>query len=323
MRWQTDTSLPEYPFRIGHETNVLLLGSCFTENIGARLTEYKFPVVQNPFGIMYNPISIHQNVATLCGDREYQVNDLEQSGELFFSYDHHSRFSGENSSYVLRTINNTLRDARQHLNETKVVFISLGTSYHWVLQENSGVVNNCHKQPGNLFLQQLASYEQVRSSLTATITLLRERVPGVQIVFTISPVRHLKHGAANNQRSKATLLLAAQELAESVDFVHYFPSYELLMDDLRDYRFYAEDLLHPNSVAIQYIWEKFSAALVDDKSRQLFPEIDKLNKLLAHKPFTESGMAKQLQQIEKRIEVLHGAPFSFTDELAAWKARNL
>jgi hypothetical protein len=322
MRFHTETSIPEYPFRIDHQSNVLLLGSCFAENIGARLAHYKFDVVQNPFGIVYNPLSLLHAVRVFVGDKTYTEADLHFANGRYFSYDHHSRYSAASAEETLANINSQLAAARKMLPQTKVAFISLGTAFYWWLNDANRVVNNCHKQPAKLFKQRRASVEEVRSALTETVLLLQRAAPGIQVVFTISPIRHLKHGSAGNQLSKATLMVAAQELAEGMENVHYFPSYELLLDDLRDYRWYEEDLIHPNKMAIDYIWEKFCDSLTTAETKVLLPKIDQLRQLLAHRPFDASLSA--IEKLDAKItgELAKLAPIDFRLEYANWARRN-
>ena len=263
MRWQTKTTLPDFDFTINHKSSILLLGSCFAENIGSRLQHLKFNARVNPMGIAYNPLSLQHVVSTLCSDKAYQVSDLEERNGRFFSHDHHSRFNNNDGAKVLVNINRALSEARERLQDLDVAFISLGSAFFWWHNEKARIVNNCHKQPGNLFTQKRASVEECRSALTEAIITLKRAAPKAQVVFTVSPIRHLKHGSVGNQLSKSTLIVAAQELAVGFDDVHYFPSYEFLLDDLRDYRWYEEDLIHPNKMAIDYIWENFAEALTE------------------------------------------------------------
>jgi hypothetical protein len=319
MRWQTETSIPDFPFTIDHNSKLLLLGSCFAENMGQRLDYYKFNTVQNPFGIVYNPLSLLQTVSVLCGEKKYTEQDLHFANGRYFSYDHHSRFSAASADETLEKINQHLLDGRAKLPITNVAFISLGTAYYWWLNEEERIVNNCHKQPAKLFTQKRASVEQVRSALSEVIVLLQKAAPEINIVFTISPIRHLKHGSAGNQLSKATLLVAAQELAEGMKNVHYFPSYELLLDDLRDYRWYEEDLFHPNKMAIDYIWEKFGEAYFNVDTKELLPQIEAIHKLLHHRPFDSSNeyLKRSFEKIQAKVNLLPPT-INFEKELTNW-----
>ena len=326
MRWQTETSLPEFQFNIDHKSNILLLGSCFAENIGDRLHFHKFKTVQNPFGIVYNPISLLHTLRVLVGDKMYSSGDVQLANSRYFSYDHHSRFSAARKEETLENINTELETARHALSQTNVAFISLGTAFYWWLNDEERVVNNCHKQPLELFAQKRASVEDVRSALTEVVLMLQKSAPAIQIVFTVSPIRHLKHGSQGNQLSKATLVVAAQELAERMENVHYFPSYELLLDDLRDYRWYEEDLIHPNKMAIDYIWEKFGDAFFTTNTRVAIKDVSGFQKLLNHRPLNASLKNKAAQfeklsaeaaRIQKKYDVL------FKAELNCWREKNL
>jgi hypothetical protein len=318
MRWQTETHIPIFPFRINHESNLLLLGSCFAENIGAQLAHYKFRVAQNPFGIVYNPLSLLHNLRILGSTKMYSASDLHFANGRHFSFDHHSRFSAASAEETLQNINGHLAAAREMLPKTNVAFVSLGTAFYWWLKSEERVVNNCHKQPAKWFEQRRASVIEVRSALTETVLLLQKASPDIQVVFTISPIRHLKHGSAGNQLSKATLMVAAQELAEGMENVHYFPSYELLLDDLRDYRWYEEDLIHPNKMAVDYIWEKFSETLLAEESRATLPKIERLRQLLSHRPFDAS--AENLCALREKLKNEAAAvPVDFTAEINAWE----
>lgn len=325
MRWQTSTQLPTFPFQINYGDGILLLGSCFAENIGERLSRYKLNTVQNPFGIVYNPLSMAQVVSFLCGDETFTEKNLTQANELFFSYLHHSRFSGNTATEVLTETNKALLQARKALATQKVAFISLGTAFYWQLNETGEIVNNCHKQPSKLFTQKRASVVEVEASLTSMVQSLREKNPALQIVFTISPIRHLKHGSAQNQLSKATLLVGAHALAEQFDFVHYFPSYELLLDDLRDYRFYAEDLIHPNKIAIDYIWDAFGSCFFSAETNNIILKIEKINQLFYHR--TRHAKADDLMKTGEKLgkmidEVEREAGISMGDMLESWYVGN-
>jgi len=325
MRWQTTTQLPSFPFHINHGEAILLMGSCFAENIGERLSRYKFKTVQNPFGIVYNPLSLAETVSFLCGDKTFTENNLNYSNNLYFSYMHHSRFSGVVKTEVLQNMNEKLAEARASLKNQKAAFISLGTAFYWVLNQTDQAVNNCHKQPSKLFTQKRASVNEVTQALLKTIHALRSKNASLQIVFTISPIRHLKHGSAQNQLSKATLLVAAHTLAEEFDFVHYFPSYELLLDDLRDYRFYNEDLIHPNKIAVDYIWEAFTRCFFSEETQQILPKIEKIKQLISHRLMhaTDEKRLELSNKIIQNIDALKNVvDVDFMSEWLLWSKQN-
>jgi len=321
MRWQTETQIPPFNFTITHKSNLLLLGSCFAENMGARLENAKFKVVQNPTGIVYNPLSLQQTVELICSDKLFTASDLEFVNDLYFSYTHHSRFSAANADAAVQNIHAALAAARKNLSKTDVVFISLGTAFYWWHKAKNEVVNNCHKQPSNFFEQRLATVNQVKSALKNTVDLLKNANPNVEIVFTVSPIRHLKHGSAGNQLSKSTLIVAAQELVASENNIHYFQSYELLLDDLRDYRFYEEDLIHPNKVAIDYIWEKFAACFFNAQTKALVDDVLKISAMLQHRVFN-SGTSTANTFYSKLSEAVISSPLDFSAEWQAWKKTN-
>lgn len=257
----------------------------------------------------------------LASKKLYTPADLKQSNGVYFSYDHHSRYSAASADQTLENINTALTEARESLPKTKVAFISLGTAYYWWLKDDERGVNNCHKQPGKWFEQRKASVNEVRSALTETVVLLQKLSLGIEVVLTISPIRHLKHGSAGNQLSKSTLIVAAQELAAGMANVHYFPSYELVLDDLRDYRWYEEDLIHPNKMAIDYIWERFRMALLDKNALNLLPQIDQVQKMLKHRPILPGSAQTHLERLEKFAKAFEKSGIDFTREIADWKTK--
>lgn len=326
MRWQTETEIAPLPIGINHNEPILLMGSCFAENIGEKLSHYKFETIQNPFGIIYNPVSLAENMCSLLGAKTYTLADLSFANHRYYSYHHHSRFSHAQPEVALQHINHALAIARANLHKTKVAIISLGSAFYWRLRETGAIVNNCHKQPSQNFTQQLGSLPEVVDALQKTLTLLRAQQPDIKVVFTVSPVRHLKHGSHLNQLSKSTLLLAVQEVAATRDWVFYFPSYELLLDDLRDYRWYEADLIHPNAQAIEYIWEKFCNAAIAPTAQKALPKIAAMRKMLAHRMFAESKDARtawlaKMQSKANQIKADFGLDFSA--ELTAWVDENL
>jgi hypothetical protein len=326
MRWQTKTIVPEFPFEINHGTELLLLGSCFAEHIGARLEQHKFKVTQNPFGIIYNPLSLLACVEVLTGNREFHPDHLEKSAsEVFFSYLHHSRYSSTDAIMAAEGMNRDLIAARQKLNEYKVVFISLGSSFYWWHKEKELIVNNCHKQSAAWFEERRASGKEVLEALKRVTQLFRKSQPDVVLVFTVSPVRHLKHGSIQNQLSKALLIAAVHELAESSPGVHYFPSYELLLDDLRDYRFYEEDLIHPNKQAIDYIWEAFCTSVMPVSTQEVLGDIQRIRQMLGHRFLVSSPAerAKLTEKLKREItELEQKCGVSFWSEFEKWVAEN-
>jgi hypothetical protein len=238
------------PIEVKLDHRCFLMGSCFAENIGARLQGYKFNVEVNPFGISYNPLSLAWNLERLLDETSFTAQDIVTSNGRCFSYKHHSSFTRSNAAAALSAINAAHTRGRRKLLETKVLFLTLGSAYAWRLKESGVLVANCHKQPAATFDKFLVSPAQVQEHLSAAVQKCVQANPSMKVVLTISPVRHWREGAVENSRSKAVLLVAAQALCERTpELFHYFPSYEIMMDDLRDYRFYESGKHHlpPNA----------------------------------------------------------------------------
>lgn len=278
---------------IAHQHQLLCIGSCFAEHIGSRLEQLKFQALVNPFGIIFNPVSIVQVVKKLISETIYTEKDLFENLGLWHSYDHHGRFSHPDPSTTLQQINQALKDARQFLSNTDHLLLTLGTANVFVDKRTNTVVANCHKMPGQTFARHRLSVEEVATPLISILQKLKDMQPNLEAIVTVSPVRHLRDGLLENQRSKATLLLGLEAVSTALPFVHYFPSYEMVLDDLRDYRFYEKDLSHPNSVAIDYIWNYFENAFFTDKTKALCQRISQLSTAATHRPFHPTSEAHQ------------------------------
>jgi len=285
MKLMTIVEPGNFPFRIGHRKDLLMMGSCFTQNIGGLLQRYRFPVTVNPFGTIYNPLSVKAGLEALLDKERYEAGDLDQHNGVWFSFDHDTGFSSTDREGCLDQINGTFLAAKATLARADVLILSWGTS--WVYREKPAgrVVSNCHKMPAQRFDRFRPSVEEITIVYKTLLDKLLVRNQALKVLLTISPVRHWKDGAHGNQLSKATLLLAADDLTEQYpDRVFYFPSYEIVMDELRDYRYYAEDMVHVSDQTTHYIWEKFIASLVSDESRQVICDLEPLLKLQAHRP---------------------------------------
>ncbi len=349
MKLLTPVEIPEYPFRIDHRSPTLMLGSCFTEEVGRRLEEYLFPVCINPFGTIYNPLSVKRVLEVSMEKRSYEKEDLDRNGDLWFSFDHSTAFSSIDSSVALDRMNKGLEEARNCLNEDRgslkedrgslkedrgskkedrgskkedrgskkenrgspgeaeLLILTWGTAWVFRLRSNGRVVSNCHKLPADQFLRSRLSVEEIVEEYDSLLNGLFGWKPGLKVLFTVSPVRHWKDGAHGNQLSKATLLLAVEKLVERFpEQCFYFPSYEILMDELRDYRWYAEDMLHPAGQASGYIWEKFAESLLTGEAGSLNKEIRQLLEMKRHRPVTREGaeyekMAEKLARKERQM----------------------
>jgi hypothetical protein len=269
---------------IDHRRAVVMMGSCFTENVGARLQSELFDVVINPTGTLYNPASVASTLLDLLYDRDFTADELFEHNGMWHSYSHHSRFSGSNPEAVLAKMNSAMREAREAMTRASVLIITFGTAWIYRLADSNRVVANCHKMPAATFKREMLTVTQTLGLWKKMLREIAARYPELKVVFTVSPIRHLADGAHGNQVSKSTLLLAVNKLAEeNPGQVLYFPSYEIMLDDLRDYRFYAADMVHPSEVAVDYIYDRFKSAFMDDATVKLAGECGKLAKRLTHR----------------------------------------
>lgn len=275
---------------IKHQDKLLLTGSCFTENIGEKLKRHKFSVLENPNGILFNPVSITRSVTSYIENKRYTAGELFFQNEVWNSWEHHTRFSDVDKDICLQKINDSQATANAFLKEADWVLLTLGSAFVYEL-ENKAVVANCHKVPTDKFNRRLLAVEEVLSVMDNLIHRLFIFNPRLKIIFTISPVRHLREGFIENNRSKATLIQAVHQLVDKFDKLFYFPAYELVIDDLRDYRFYAEDMVHPNYAATNYVWENFVNAAIDEAARELMKEIASISSARAHKAFNPTSLA--------------------------------
>lgn len=292
-------------FLFSHEDRILMLGSCFVENIGTRLTDHAFQVDLNPFGTLYNPASVAMALRRLLQPVPFERSDLFQAGGLFHSYAHHSRFSSPTEAGCLQQINGRLQHSSKWLREATRLVVTFGTAYAYRLKSTGAIVANCHKQPDRLFERERLSVDAIVADWRALLTELKAACPQLKVLFTVSPIRHWKDGAHGNQLSKATLLLAIDQLCRIfTDETAYFPAYELLLDELRDYRFYADDLLHPSDLAIEYIWQRFAEQAFSPDTRKLAEDCQSVMRALAHKPFQPDSEAHRqfIVQTLLRIE---------------------
>lgn len=295
MKFRFEFDIKRLPEPITHHHKTLLIGSCFTENIGEKLNAYKFETLQNPHGILFNPVSVAEALTDYVEQKQYAAENLFLLNEAWHSWKHHSRFSDLSPTEALRRINTSITKAHRFLQTADYVFLTLGSAWTYVLSEDAAgeakgqVAANNHKAPADWFRRRLLTTEDVLRVLDNVIHRLFLFNPKLKIIFTISPVRHLREGAVENNRSKAVLIQAVHHLVDKFDKLYYFPAYELVIDDLRDYRFYAEDLVHPNYFATQYVWERLVAACMNDKTRALMAEIHSLNLAYTHKAFNPSS----------------------------------
>lgn len=330
MKFHYEFDIPSPDQLIHHQQNLMLIGSCFTENIGEKLSKYKFTVLENPNGILFNPVSVNEAITQYIERRVFSIDDLFTLNESWHSWKHHSRYSGITPEDALQKINQSTEQAHQFLKNADQIIITLGSAWVYTLTEKAAnakkgeVAANNHKAPADWFAKKLLTTEEVLSMLDHMIHRLFHFNKNLQIIFTISPVRHLREGVIENNKSKAVLIQAVHHLVEKFDRLYYFPAYELVIDDLRDYRFYAEDLVHPNYHATQYVWEKLVNACMSEDTKVLLKEIEPIRLAAQHKPFNPSTQQHQqflLTYLGKARQMEKQYPYiSWKEEIAYFES---
>lgn len=285
--------------QIDYHSKIILLGSCFSENIGNKLSYHKFESFQNPFGILFHPKAIENLIVNAINERVYTDKDIFFNHEVWSSFGAHSSLSALHKNTLLSNLNSAIKSTHQQLKEATHIVITLGTSWVYRFIETDTIVANCHKIPQKDFLKEILSIDEVTESLDAIIALIRSVNKSAAIICTVSPVRHLKDGFIENAQSKSHLIAAVHQFTKVAN-VFYFPSYEIMMDELRDYRFYKEDMIHPNKTAVDYIWEKFVDSWISEKTKDTMQSIAGIQKGIEHKPFYENSV--QHQQFLKNLE---------------------
>jgi hypothetical protein len=298
---------PDRPeWSINYSNPITMMGSCFAEHIGSRLSDRQFQIDLNPFGVLFNPVSIAGGIQRLINQIPYSKNDLFFRDGLWHSFDHHSRFSGIDITEVLERINRQLEDSAKFIRSAGFLFLTFGTARVYHHKASGRVVSNCHKIPAAEFDYSLLRVGDVVRLYSRIIQELSVLNPDIKIVLTISPVRYWKDGANGNQLSKSTLLLSASELVLNFKQVSYFPAYEIFMDDLRDYRFYDEDLVHPAIPGINYVWNKFTDCYFSEETSQISRRVEKIMKDKSHRPLNpeSESYSSFLQKIQAKIDSL-------------------
>jgi len=307
-KFHTVVEVPAFSWQTGYSVKNIFMGSCFTGNVGNRMAALKYNVDINPFGILYNPVSVANGLRILIHEKEFTTKDLIQADGLWHSFSHHGRFSFQNEKETLEAINSRIKSSSPFLKEAGFLFITFGTAWIYKYKKTGQPVSNCHKIRANEFDRQRLTVAEIVAEYKELIAEIRKMNPSLKVVFTVSPIRHWKDGAVENQRSKAILSLAIDELIHEFgdEFCAYFPAYEIVMDELRDYRFYAEDMIHITDVAIDYIWEKFEESLIDKKSRQISTQVKKVIQAAGHKPLHENTgeYFRFLEQFQEKINSL-------------------
>ncbi|MFC2109963.1 GSCFA domain-containing protein [Bacteroidota bacterium] len=289
---------------IHHESSILLFGSCFSENIGKKLAYYKFDTTTNPYGTLFHPLAIEKAISDCVSLKKYNSKELIFHNELYHSFHHHSDFSCSTEKEVLTNINQTIVQNHDRLKKASHLIITLGTAWVYKHLKTNTAVANCHKIPQQEFSKELLSSEEIYQSLKRIQKTTNLINPKIKIIYTLSPVRHLKDGISENSLSKA-LLLAGIHKATKEENIFYYPAYEIMMDDLRDYRFYGSDMIHPNETAIEYIWSNFVNEWIST-SETVLTKIDIIQKGLAHKAFNPTSTAHLnfIKKLKRNIELL-------------------
>ena len=303
MNFKTQVELPEKETEIRHSEQIVLFGSCFAENIGNLLLENKFRCDVNPFGILYNPMSIASALRQLMEREAYEAKDLFEAHGRWHSWMHHSDFSSSSQEEALAKANSRFVKAKKIFAKADWLMVTFGTSYVYIHKETKEVVGNCHKMPERMFTRSMLDVKTIVEECQGILEKCREVNPNLKVLFTVSPIRHAKDGMHGNQLSKATLLLAIDELCRTCPGCFYFPSFEIVMDELRDYRFYADDMLHPSRMAVEYIWECFSRCYFKEETQAVMKEWTEIRRGLEHKPFDPASEAYRhfLSQIVLKI----------------------
>lgn len=309
MQFTTPVPLPTGTMCITHSTQIMLLGSCFVQNMGERMLGCKLNVDINPYGILYNPCSIAEALRRIVSGELYDNSSPEffEHNECWHSSMHHSAFSRRTKEEALATVNERLMNAHKALPALDILMLTFGTSYVYRSATDGAVVGNCHKLPQKMFVRELLTIDFIVDTMSTVLDSLFAIRPSLNVLFTVSPIRHLRDGAHDNQISKSTLLLAIEALRRRYpQNTHYFPSYEIMLDELRDYRFYADDMLHPSTVAVEYLWQCFSDSYFSQETKKLNEAVAGIMRGIAHRPADAASASHKafLHNILKKIETL-------------------
>ena len=315
MQFTTKIPIQKSSFPIDYDSKILLLGSCFAENMGEKFDYFKFQTTINPFGIIFNSVSIEKLIRRSIEKRKFTENDIFFHNDLWHCFEVHSELSNSDKDVFLESLNDLIRSTNKQLSDSTHIIITLGTS--WVYQNiaSNEIVANCHKVLQKQFTKELLSIQQIEESLESIISLVHSVNPNCKFIFTVSPVRHIKDGFVENTLSKAHLIAAIhsvlnRKFSTSLELTTqnniYFPAYEIMMDELRDYRFYAEDMLHPSQTAIDYIWIQFFENYISESQFGLMNDICSIQKGLKHRPFNPNTESHQkfLHQLELKIKTI-------------------
>lgn len=287
MEFRTTVKTGENRSWLHHSDSVVLLGSCFSDNMGGKMHGALINALVNPMGTLYNPMSIASGVQRLIECRPMAGQELFMQSGVWNSYDFHSRYSLPDKQVTLDRMNQRIELGHKTLRQAQLLTITLGTAIVYRLRSTGQVVANCHKVPQHEFERKMASVPEMAQVLDGMLTVLHQFNPNLRIIFTVSPIRHIADGLDVNSLSKASLRVAIQNaIVSHQEYCDYFPAYEIMLDDLRDYRFYTSDMVHPSDVAVEYIWQAFQATYLDDRSALAVARCERVHKRLQHRPMS-------------------------------------
>lgn len=316
MQFRTQIPISKSNHPLDYNSKIVSLGSCFAENMGDKFQYLKFQNTINPFGIIFNPVSIEKIIQKAINTALFTEEDVFFHNERWHCFDVHSDLSSSNKEDLLISLNALIKSTNQQITESTHIIITYGTSWVYRNIASDSIVANCYKVPQKQFKKELLSVEEIRKSIANTLKLINAVNPNCNIIFTVSPVRHIKDGFVENQWGKANLISAIHSVLNTEHCklnTEYFPSYEIMMDELRDYRFYAEDMLHPNQVAIDYIWKRFKETTISETAFAVMDEVENIQKSLSHKPFNpnseshlkfESKVREKITKLENQYSLM-------------------
>ena len=323
MKFRTELQIQKSDINISYSDSLILLGSCFSENIGNKLNQIKYPTTVNPLGIVYHPLPLHNSILEAIQGKKIDKSDLNENiDSQYTAWNIHSRLSSLDAEETIFQMNNGIRQLCKSIKKANYLILTYGTAYYYD-HKLYGPVANCHKFPSTDFKKKLSNPAELNRSFNEMYTKVKEVNANIKLVLTVSPVRHIKDGLVENNRSKAHLLTAVHKICDQHNDCHYLPSYELLLDDLRDYRFYADDMIHPSTKALDYIWNKISCQILDPAEKRLREDIIKIVRAASHRPFNGDSVqhAKFTTSQNTAIKkILVAYPkLDFSEEIKAFK----
>lgn len=298
--FQTKIQIQKSSISISYQDRIMTLGSCFAENIGKKLQDVYFETTINPFGVLYNPVSISKSIELLIENKPFTEKNLFEYHSIWQSFSHSSLYSDITAEKCLENINTSFENAASLIRNTNFLLITFGTAWVYENKKSGSVVSNCHKLPASNFNRRRLTVEEIVTDYSELINKLNHLFPDINVIFSVSPIRHWKDGAHENTISKSTLLLAIDALQNRFENVHYFQAYEIQLDELRDYRFYASDMLHPSDVAVDYIWKRFSETYFDENTMIIKKELEQFAGDLLHRPLHPES--EEYQKFKKNTE---------------------